>query len=201
MARLPAHQVQQARQDLWDQIRRLKTFVRGDLEQAGGLSQDAIRDYLRGLVRAGYLSREEQGAARRVSGVKKRPDLYRLVRDIGIDAPRVRRDGSEVSQGRGREQMWRTLKIVGSVSAKDLAVQASTEEQAVSHETAKEYLLTLHRAGYLKCTQQPQGQKPGRYRLIPTRYYGPKPPQIQRVNAVYDPNLGRVVWTSAGGSR
>ena len=34
---------------------------------------------------------------------------------------------------------------------------------------------------------------PTRYRLI--RNTGPRPPMVQRIDAIYDPNLGAVVWT------
>jgi hypothetical protein len=35
-----------------------------------------------------------------------------------------------------------------------------------------------------------------RYRFLAARYSGPKPPMIQRIKAVYDPNRSEVVWSS-----
>jgi len=57
-----------------------------------------IRAYTKGLVNAGHLQREGE--------------TFSLVRDIGVDAPRVRDDGRRVTVGARREQIWRTLKIL-----------------------------------------------------------------------------------------
>jgi hypothetical protein len=60
--------------------------------------------------------------------------------------------------------------------------------------TARSYLKWLKRAGYVV---EVQASKPGtkaRFRLGHGKYTGPRPPMIQRIGQVFDPNLGEVVF-------
>ncbi len=177
------------RERIWAAIRDLKTFTAGDLwgemPIGAGISKDLIRDYLKGLENAGYLQR---------CGRDGRQVRYRLAKDVGVEAPRVRKDGTPVTQGRGREALWRTLKILGEFDARELAAAASTEQTPVSLAEAKEYCAYLHKAGYLILARAGGPGLPARYRFNPRRNTGPKPPAIQRVKRLYDPNLGKVVW-------
>jgi len=184
------------REAIWAAIRRLRVFTATDLWGETNCSKDTIREYLTGLRAAGiveYYHDTEKGAT-----------VHRLARDGGVEAPRVRRDGSEVTSGRGRENMWRTMRVLKEFSARDLAVQASTDDVQIAELEAKSYIHYLHKAGYLAITVE---SKPGsattpgrvaRYRFVASRYTGPKPPQVQRVKQVYDPNQRKVVWK--GGS-
>lgn len=186
---------EEKREAVWAAIRELGRFTIRDIEERTLLNISSIRTYVLGLLRAGYLERKEEpvepGCSRYV---------YSLVRDCGIEAPRVRKDGTEVTLGHGREQMWRTMRILGEFSALDLAVHASTEKHPVNQRDARDYIYHLHKAGYVVCIRP---GKPGfrkgtgskaRYRFIPAMYTGPKAPVIQRVKQVYDPNTGEVVW-------
>jgi hypothetical protein len=92
--------------------------------------------------------------------------------------------------GRGREQMWQTMRALGSFTVADLFVAASTDDHPVAESEARTYCQMLQRAGYLS------GGAAG-YRLV--RYTGPLPPMIQRIKSVYDPNLKEVVWSSEEG--
>jgi len=182
------------RQAMWEIIRKYgvddKTFtavdIRSQLPAYPSLSK--IRDYLTGLTAAEYLEckkHEKRGV----------PNSYTLKRDTGIEAPRVRKDGSLVTQGMARKQMWRTMKIIGEFNAHELATNASTETCLVAPRDAKDYIGHLHKAKYLHMTvkARPSGGQ-ARYRLLPSKYTGPKPPKVQKVKSVYDPNLGKVVW-------
>lgn len=191
MARKPAHLAaagpRQDRQAQWEVMRRLRSFtvpeLRGELH--GATPYDAIRTYCMALTAAGIL--------------KKRGSRYGLAKDTGVDAPRVRKDGTEATQGRGRDQLWRAMKILADFSANDLSIMCS-EDDPVAISTAEDYCGWLHRAGYLQQTKAPStrgGQ--ARYRLIPNRYTGPKPPMIQRIKQVYDPNTGDVVYRQEAG--
>jgi len=128
---------------------------------------------------------------------------YQLVKDCGIEAPRVRKDGTEVTQGRGREQMWRTIKIIGDFTARDLAQAASTPEFPVAESTARDYCIMLVGAEYLATVRPGSPGVPARYRLIQSRWTGPRAPMIQRLNQMYDPNTGEVFYrrhsTTEGG--
>ncbi|MEJ1381371.1 MAG: hypothetical protein RPT95_10460 [Candidatus Sedimenticola sp. (ex Thyasira tokunagai)] len=183
------------RQAMWEVIRKIGKEgklvtvrdVRGELPGSTGLHK--VRDYMTGLAKAGYLKMQPQ---------KKVGELaqYELTRDTGIDAPRVRKDGTEVTQGKGREQLWRTMRILSSFDARELIHTASVKIQL---SVAKEYVRYLHKAGYLvQTTKAKNGGGLARYRLLPSKYTGPKPPMIQRIKQVYDPNLGEVVWRPGG---
>ena len=182
-----------SREALWAAMRRLGRFTVRQVTDETRLGLDTARDYVRGLELAGYLKRAgiAEGTGQ---GVARRAVVYELVRDVGVEAPRVRKDGTEVTQGRGREQMWRTMKVLGEFSARDLAIHASTEEHSVSLKEAKHYIRYLVKAGYLAVVRTTG--LAWRYRLLPSKNTGPRAPMIQRVRQVFDPNLGRVIWRS-----
>jgi len=183
------------RQRLWDRIRQIDgDFRLVDIVQ-GSESNATARNYLVGLERGGYLELvEENPRTNRLCAHKR----WRLVRDIGAEAPRVRQDGSPVVMGLAQEQMWRTLRTLkGDTNARELAAYASTEAVSVSLAAAVSYLHHLHLANYLKCTVDGKASAGRRgmqvrYRLISNT--GPRPPMVQRTDALYDPNLDAVVW-------
>ncbi|ANQ83664.1 hypothetical protein dqs_0588 [Azoarcus olearius] len=162
-----------------------------------------LQTYLVCLVAAGIVAivREEPLCGR----AKVCRKWYRLVRDEGIDAPRLRRDGSRVTQGLAQEQMWRTLRLLkGDINARELAAHATTQLIAVDEQAAGDYLRNLDKAGYLECTAEGRAIGRGwgkggtgiqaRYRLRPDRNTGPKPPMVCRADVIYDANLQEVVW-------
>lgn len=187
MSRKPINEQQptECRQAIWDEIRRYKNgFSIKDLDIK--LAASSINDYLMGLFKAEYLELVNPSTS-------SKPAAYRLIRDIGNDAPRVRRDGTPVTQGQGRQQMWNAMHILKTFTFTDLAFNASTDDHTVAESEAKTYCAALCRAGYL--VTRPEG----RYMLIPSMWTGPHPPQIQRTKQVYDPNLKRVVWAKIEG--
>lgn len=212
MARKPVDLVAAAarpegRQIMWQAMRKLRRFTIADIEGETRIKEGTIRTYVCGLHRAGYL--DVVGKQDRSAYLTHVPgsyalSIYKLIRDVGIEAPRVTRAGAPVTQGRAREQMWRTMRVIGEFSYRDLAMQATTEEQSILTTDAKDYVKHLYRAGYLALTvPDKRGNKPGtgapaRYRLLPSKYTGPLPPQVQRVKQVFDPNLGKVVWPKGG---
>lgn len=187
------------RQRVWDAIRRLAAtnsapFTDHDIWDATeGAENDIefglIRDYRRCLVNAGILAVAGQRKGRRVEGT------FALVRDAGAEAPRLRKDGSPVTQGLAQEQMWRTLRMLkGDTNERELAAHASTPAIPVREVAAHDYLCTLNRAGYMRVTKPGLSGRKGlsRYQLITNT--GPRPPMVCRADAVYDPNLGKTVW-------
>ncbi len=190
------------RQVIWEAIRTLAevdAFTEDGILLAvprqlrPSIDMGTIRDYRRSLVAAGVLAVVSAAGARRI------PATYRLLKDEGLEAPRVRKDGSRVVQGLAQEQMWRTLRL-GScdTNARELAAHASTRSVTVAESAAKDYLLALNAAGYLQRTSEGKGTGAGgiqaRYRLKPTRNTGPRPPMVCRTKVVYDPNEDKVVW-------
>lgn len=182
------------RQAVWLAIREIGEFTLRDLWLTTNVDRATVRTYVESLAKAGILETFSSGKA--TSGQKgQQPTVFKLVRDCGIEAPRVDRDGNPVIQGAAREQMWRTMKMVrGDFTSEELAIAASLEDSPVSPVDAKDYLRHLAVAGYLAITQRGRSGKPGRYRFNPAKNTGPKPPMIQRMQTVFDPNLGKIVW-------
>lgn len=195
----------ESRAAVWTAIRAMKNgdgepipFTVRDMREKTQLETDTIRDYLTGLTNAGYLSRTAPG------GGKSQPVLFKLLQDCGIEAPRVRKDGTEVTQGKGREQMWRALGILGQkgirFTFRDLCLYASTADCPVAEEDVKHYIRYLAEAGYLLVAEKGGPRVAAKYRMPQSKWTGPKPPMIQRVRQLYDPNLKKVVWSETGGA-
>ena len=177
------------REVVWAEVRRRSAagdaIIARGIADAARLNPRTVCDYLLSLARSGHLRPVGDGVTVTLDRV------YVLERDTGVEAPRVRRDGSLVEQGSGTEAMWRTMQVLGEFTADDLAHHATTDRCSVSPVTAASYVQTLARAGYLRIVS-PASNAGGRavYRLI--RRSGPRPPQVQRVKRVYDPNTGEV---------
>jgi DNA-binding IclR family transcriptional regulator len=185
MARKPIHlgNALNSRQAVWEAIRRLEAFTAREVRDETLLGMDTVRDYLAGLEAAGYISKEPNDAAG--------PTRWRLARDVGVEAPRVRRDGTLVTQGQGRENMWQAMRILRTFTARELAVAARTPDCMVQESTAAEYARHLHKAGYLS-------HRDGVYQMLPAAFTGPLAPMIQRTKRVWDPNQRQVRWQSDG---
>lgn len=182
---------------VWVAIRELREFTLTDLithigkKSCWSVNDNTVSDYVYRLKNGGYLSVSQRTP--RSNGICQY--TYQLVRDIGIHAPRLRRDGTESTQGLGRTQMWRSMKMLKTFDARDLSITSSNETTAVSEGEAKSYIQHLAHAGYLALVQAANTHGGlARYTLKPSRNSGPRAPQIQRVKRVYDPNWQRVVW-------
>lgn len=192
------------RQAVWNAIRAFRDgFTIRTVSLATGVHRDTVKTYVHALLAAGYIAPDPDEA----TDVAQVSRGYTLVKDVGVDAPRLTRDGKPVTQGAGREQMWRTMRMIrGDFSWRDLAIAASTAEVPVSEADALDYCANLAKAGYLAVVAKGKGVGAGlgkggtgiptRYRFIPAKYTGPKPPMVQRVQSIFDPNLGRIVWTA-----
>ena len=161
---------------------------------------DTVLSYLRGLEKAGYIRRPEariappRTAARPVARPRREFAVFCLVRDIGVEAPRVGADGKPVTQGIGREQLWRAMRILrGDFNWCELVAAASTERHVVSMDEAKTYVKFLARAGYLVLMRASRGTQPARYRFMRARDTGPRAPLIARDKSVMDGNTGQIV--------
>lgn len=183
-----------SRERLWVAMRALRTFTVWDLVTAAGLERPTIRRYLQGYIAAGYVQRAGEAAPRaeaahRPTGFK--PTRYQLVRDVGVEGPRLDHKGHTLTQANAREQMWRTMKILGEFTARSLAVNASLDDCPVSQATAKRYCGALVQARYLIVVGRGHhGSK--LYRFINSRNTGARPPVVRwRKREVYDPNADR----------
>lgn len=184
-----AKQRGESREELWALIRSLKSFTIGDLITIN-LDHSTISAYLRGLIAAGYLIREQLPP----EGNSFPAYRYLLKRDT-IEPPRVKEDGTETVMGKGRLQLWKSIKILKTFCVVDLVACSSTEEHPVALEEARTYVNYLTKAGYLKKINTLPLPKAS-FRLV--RWTGPRPPMIQRIKQVWDPNLKVVTWPKAG---
>lgn len=178
------------RNAIWVAIRELQEFEVKDLP--AGIPKTTINTYLTGLVNGGYLKRIKQT---RFKDGRWQPGRYKLVRDVGPVAPRVRRDGKKPITGAVQDQLWRTMKIRKEFTAKDLAIHASTKQVRVAVASALTYCHYLARAGYLAVVHAGTKGAPAVYRFLASRNTGPRPPIVQKIKQVFDPNTNEVVWT------
>ncbi|SBW10066.1 conserved hypothetical protein [uncultured Desulfovibrio sp.] len=171
------------REKLWAAMRELHTFSVSDLAHAAGVDRHAYRmdDYLGSLVRAGILGKDKP--ARFAAAT------YTLLRDLGVDAPRVRKDGSMLPDT-AQERMWRAMKVLRTFSVQDLVVHASLPDDAIAPSAAAVYCQWLARGKYL-ISMTRSGNDVVRYRFVYDS--GAKAPQILRVKQLYDCNLGKIV--------
>lgn len=195
MAKLTV-KVPRGHQGFWDIIRELRTFTVKDVDGRSNTHCQSVRDYIVRLEKAGYV--------RRLGNVEGELITYELVTDQP-EAPRLRRDGSPArDMGRGQDQMWRAIKMLGEFTARDVSIHGSTDQVRVRLNSAQSYLKHLQRAGYLMIVRPGKpGHKPGTgemaiYRLIPSMNTGPMAPQVQRTEWVWDPNRQKVMGPEGG---
>lgn len=195
MANRPAHKRNDVncRDGVWQHMRSIKRFTLNDIWLETNMHKRTISEFIRGLVKAGHLQVVEVVD----NGKRFDASVYELVKSPR-DTPRVRKDGSPVTQGRARLQMWRAMKVLKTFDARDLAIHATLEDLEVAESDVKYYLRYLYKAGYVSVISRGKGMGRGGvlsvYRLKPGKYTGPKAPMIQNVRHVYDPNLNEVVW-------
>lgn len=185
-----------SRQRAWEAMRKhAGPFTCFQIARKAKADDETLFTYLISLQRAGFVDCERiEGKA-----IQKHAQ-WKIVRDNGVEAPRVTRDGKLVTQGLGTEAMWRSMRIIGEFNTTELAAHAEAAGVTVTKETAKAYIGALHGAGYLVRVAEAysrgfgKGNVQARYRLGPGKYTGPRPPMIQRTKQVFDPNLGQIVW-------
>jgi hypothetical protein len=176
-----------ARQVIWDAIRRLRRFTRLELADAIKRDGHGLSIYLTALARAGHLAVTEKPGGRKAR-------VYELVRDVGVEAPRLCANGTPSTKGLLLEQTWRTIRMLDQFTPRELAICASTETHQVSEDYAQNYVSWLFVAGYLTRIVMDAPGRPATYRAVKSRYSGPRAPRVVKLQSVFDPNLGKIVW-------
>lgn len=182
MGRRPADQDGDGRQAMWLALKKVPEQITvSELVKRTGLNRSTVTRYLKALTEAGHLQYVEPPVGFAAS--------WRLINDTGHHAPRVRADGSKVTQGEVTGQLWLAMCGLRDFDFRDLMQNASID---IPEATAKDYCKRLLAAGYLRVLTKadPSRARIARYRLI--RASGPKAPQVQRVRQIYDPNTGTV---------
>ena len=191
MAQKPIHMVAadargkaHGRQAVWQAVREqaeFGTFTEKNLQnRLPHVPETTIRDYLRALVAGGYVVKGE---------MVNRARTYTFIKDIGFEAPRLRKDGTELPPT-AQQQMWLCMGILKSFTVEGLANSATTDEVPVTFEAARHYLMHLYKAGYLSCKSWPV-VKNAQYQLI--NRTGGHAPVVQRTKVVFDPNLQKIM--------
>lgn len=184
------------RQKAWEAIRAQglqAEWTKYDIARKADLEDQTVGTYLQALAKAEIIV---ETLREPINNIAVRV-WYRLAIDEGLEAPRLRRDGSRVTQGLPQEQMWRTLRMLqADTNARELAAHASTPAIAVAEAASADYLQVLYHAGYLVRTREGGPAVQARYRLAPSKNTGPRPPMVCRTRVLYDPNLDEVVWAA-----
>lgn len=165
------------------------TFTAEELAHTSKVEVGPVREYLKCLCAAGYI-RIVDPLAFAPPGVR---NIFLLLRDNGIEAPRVRRDGSEVTMGRGTEAMWAAMTALDSFDHWLIADIAQ-----VKPGTAASYCQALGKAGFLNLLKPGKGKGKGGtasvWMVALSHRQKPRAPMITRLKAVYDPNTHQIVW-------
>lgn len=173
------------RRAVWAMIRELESFTRLELRaRLPQVHKHVVHEYLSALVKGGYVLAGDMVKAALSSS---RERMYHLARDVGVDAPRLRKDGSELPPT-GQQKMWMAMKVLGWFTPSALAGAASINGMIVAESAAEEYVKHLSRAGYL----QTSGTDEKRYRLLDDT--GGLAPMVQRTKVVFDPNTNTLRW-------
>ncbi|NVK42139.1 MAG: hypothetical protein HWE39_12940 [Oceanospirillaceae bacterium] len=202
LGRKPAHMspsFKSGQDVIWMAARELNEFTRDDItmwihrNQYQSVNDKTVRSYLSRLVKGGYIEVSKKIEKSKCATLYQ----YRLIKDCGVFAPKINKNGEKVTQGQGRANLWRTMKILKVFSWRELVASASTDTVTIAEMEAKRYVSLLHKAGYLTLLTESNWRTAtvAQYRFNQTKNTGPLPPQIQRTKAVFDPNINEVVWT------
>ncbi|WP_397458182.1 hypothetical protein AB3464_25045 [Pseudomonas asplenii] len=179
------------RQFMWEAVRDNRNgFTANVIAQISGQTEGSVKVYIRALNKAALIEL--------VDGEGEFGDhRWRLVRDEGAEHPRVNIAGKRTNHGAGLENLWRTLRIMGEMTAAQAADMASVGEVKISQAYALNYFCDLARAGYLVQSEF-DFQGPVSFRLKPEFSTGPRHPIIQRTTSmqVFDPNMNKVTFSN-----
>jgi Mn-dependent DtxR family transcriptional regulator len=154
-----------------------------DVDGRSNADMASVRDYVKRLLKAGYVRIVHPAAGGSAT--------YRIAKP-SREAPRLRRDGSEVAEPL-QDRLWRAMKLIKTFSSAELAASIEPAADVVATDS---YCKILARAGVLAVAEKgrPRGAK-SIYRLRMTDL-GPIAPKVLRAKLVYDPN-GRQILGEA----
>jgi len=175
------------RQRAWNEIRKNRhEFTIAQISEDAGMVYESVRSFVGQLVKAGVVEILNEKPVHHPNCVVKQR-TYR---------PTMTKAGQLITTVSGTKAMWNTLRISKQpMNADELAAISSNDTLNIEISTASNYLMTLHKAGYLKVVKAARvtGGK-AKYILLPEMNTGPKPPQIQRAKHVFDPNTNEVMF-------
>ena len=173
------------RRAVWAMICELGSFTQLELRaRLPQVTEHVVREYVNALVKAGYVIAGARVPATLSTGRERQ---YKLARNTGIDAPRLRKDGSEIPPTK-QQQMWMAMRVLGWFTPATLAMAASTPSTPVAESAAEDYIWHLCRAGYLQISEN----EPTIYRMEDDT--GGLAPMVQRTKVVFDLNTNTLRW-------
>ncbi len=177
------------RQRIWEQIRKHRLgFQIATVSEHSSTSLEATKKYIQCLEKGGFILK--------VSDAPFEKAEYQLLKDNGIESPKINSDGELITMGLAQEAMWRCLRIRKEIDAWGIYHQVEATGIVITMDNVRRYLRMLKRAGYLRVVSPaiPHKKKTEILALIGAMNTGPRPPQVQRVGIVYDPNLNKVMY-------
>lgn len=146
---------------------------------------NTVRCYIRACARAGHL--DEVGERAPVRPTSRPQKLYAVKVTAPETAPFEKPERAGLL-GAAHQQMWTAMRGLQRFTTRDLAACASTDEVAISSDTARIFCWKLEQAGYLQVLG-----KDGRWKVLrikPGRNTGPDVPVITGTGEVIDRNPG-----------
>lgn len=187
---------QTPRQRVWLAIRKYADeFTIQQVADLGDMKYESARSFVGQLVKVGLVEVTKITPVHHANCTVKQK-IYCLVNDVGYHYPQMSKAG-KILGVTGNKAMWNTLRITQkAMNADELAKQSSNDDLQVKPSTASSYLAMLYDAGYLKRVEEAKttGGK-AKYMLLPNMNTGAKPPQVQRVKQVFDPNLNETMYS------
>lgn len=184
------------RQRAWNAIRKsADAFTVAQVAEDAGMVYESVRGFVGQLVKVGMVQVLDEMPIHHPNCVVKQK-TFQLIKDVGYSYPVMTKSGQLITGVSGTKAMWNTLRIHKSpLNADELAAISSNDSLSIEATTANNYLMMLHKAGYLKVVKEARvtGGKT-KYILLPEMNNGPKPPQIQRAKHVFDPNTNEVMY-------
>ncbi|MAW85657.1 MAG: hypothetical protein CMJ42_03905 [Phyllobacteriaceae bacterium] len=160
-----------------------------DVARRSVVPGNTVLTYAARLEKGGYIRRTGTRPAARRQSPGAAATTWRIVRPVAR-APRLDPDGNERPEPIN-QVFWRTMKMLKTFTAQELALHASTEERPVKAASAKAYLSLLHAAG-VTMMQGGKGKAPGVHTLTGL-IEGDQAPRIVSAKLVFDPNTGEVL--------
>jgi hypothetical protein len=176
---------------MWATMREFEWFTAQDIRTSirakeHDISINTVRDYITRLYKGRFIGIRRRGA--------RNARVYEIIAKNPGVTPRVRNDGSVYGEAK-TQQIWRSIKILKRFSMLDLIGAASQPGSFINRSSASKYLTWLERAGYITSYKRHAKGSPVQYQIVASKCVGPEAPMIVERRSVFDPNLGKTVFT------
>jgi hypothetical protein len=178
------------KQHMWEAVRENQnSFSILMIAKASGQQFAQVKDYIQAMRNAQLVELVDE------SGDLK-DHRWRLVRDEGVEYPRLQPNGERSVHGLGLENLWRAMRILKKMTAAEAADMASVNGVRVSQAYAINYFMVLVDVGYLIASSH-DSKRAQTFEFAPGMNTGPRHPIVQRWESVqvFDANTEKVVYS------